>query len=76
MAKSIIPDEVQVLRFFETGSLERAEVLFNIVSEKMRERLRGAPQDRPAQTVAPRRRTAAQNPRAAGLESGEQPPPA
>ena len=40
MAKTVIPDEVQVLRFFEQGSIEKAEVLFNIVSDKMRERLR------------------------------------
>jgi hypothetical protein len=31
--------EVQVLHFFEHGSLEKAEVLFRIVSDKMRERL-------------------------------------
>jgi hypothetical protein len=41
MSKPAITDEVQVLRFFEEGSIEKAEVLFNIVSEKMRERLRG-----------------------------------
>ena len=41
MAKPIIVDEVQVLRFFESGPIEKAEVVFNIVSEKMRERLRG-----------------------------------
>jgi hypothetical protein len=41
MAKPSIADEVQVLRFFEQGPVEKAEVLFNIVSEKMRERLRG-----------------------------------
>jgi len=41
MAKPGIADEVQVLRFFEQGSIDKAEVLFNIVSEKMRERLRG-----------------------------------
>jgi hypothetical protein len=35
-------DEVAVLRFFEQGPIEAAQVLFNIVSEKMRERLRGA----------------------------------
>jgi hypothetical protein len=33
-------DEVSILRFFETGPLEKAEVVFNIVREKMRERLR------------------------------------
>lgn len=40
MAKPGIADEVQVLRFFEQGPVEKAEVLFNIVCEKMRERLR------------------------------------
>jgi hypothetical protein len=41
MAKPSIADEVQVLRFFEQGSIEKPEVLFRIVCEKMRERLRG-----------------------------------
>ena len=41
MAKPGIADEVAVLRFFEQGPIEAAQVLFNIVSEKMRERLRG-----------------------------------
>lgn len=41
MAKTSIADEVAVLRFFEEGPLEAAQVLFNIVSEKMRARLRG-----------------------------------
>jgi hypothetical protein len=34
------PDEVQVLRFFERGPIDKVEAVFNIVSEKMRERLR------------------------------------
>jgi hypothetical protein len=33
-------EEVEVLRFFETGPLDRVEPVFNIVCEKMRERLR------------------------------------
>lgn len=41
MAKPGIADEVAVLRFFEQGPIEKAEAVFNIVSEKMRERLRG-----------------------------------
>jgi hypothetical protein len=45
MAKPTIADEVQVLRFFEAGSIEKAEVMFNIVSEKMRERLQGTNRD-------------------------------
>jgi hypothetical protein len=32
--------EVDIVRFFETGPIEKAEVVFNIVREKMRERLR------------------------------------
>jgi hypothetical protein len=48
MSKTIIADEVLVLRFFEQGSIEKAEVLFNIVSEKMRERLRGTDDGRSA----------------------------
>jgi hypothetical protein len=41
MAKPGIADEVAVLRFFEEGQIEKAEVLYRIVCEKMRERLRG-----------------------------------
>jgi hypothetical protein len=41
MAKPAIADEVAVLRFFEEEPIEAARVLFNIVSEKMRQRLRG-----------------------------------
>ncbi len=37
-------DEINILRFFETGPIEKAEVLFNILAEKMRERLRGRDQ--------------------------------
>lgn len=32
-------DEIQVLRYFETGPIEKVEVVFNIVCAKMRERL-------------------------------------
>jgi hypothetical protein len=41
MPKTNTVDEVQVLHFFETGPIEKVEVVFNIVREKMRERLRG-----------------------------------
>jgi hypothetical protein len=41
MSKPNIMDEVQVLRFFEIGPIEKVEVVFKIVSDKMRERLRG-----------------------------------
>jgi hypothetical protein len=77
MAKPTITDEVQVLRFFETGPIESARVVFNIVSEKMRERLRGANQDheRPAPSGSPRKRNAPGNPKAPGTESAEEGPP-
>ncbi len=41
MAKQAMPDEVHVVRFFETGPIQKVEAVFNIVSQKMRERLRG-----------------------------------
>jgi hypothetical protein len=37
--RSQITEEVQVLKFFEEAPLEKAEMLFNIVKEKMRTRL-------------------------------------
>jgi hypothetical protein len=40
MAKVTIADEVAILRFFECGPLDKAETLFTIVADKMRERLR------------------------------------
>lgn len=41
MTKVVMTDEVQVLHFFETSPLERAEAVFNIVAYRMGERLRG-----------------------------------
>ncbi len=41
MPKGNMIDEISILRFFETGPIEKAEVVFNIVREKMRERLSG-----------------------------------
>ena len=41
MGKSNMVSELQVLRFFQESSIEKAEVVFNIVAEKMRERLVG-----------------------------------
>ena len=38
MAQTAI-NEVEVLRFFETESRDRAEAVFNIVADKMRTRL-------------------------------------
>ena len=40
MARTLT-DEVQVLRFFETGPIDKVEAVFNIICEKMRERLKG-----------------------------------
>jgi hypothetical protein len=40
MAKENSMNEVDIVRFFETGAIEKAEVVFNIVREKMRERIR------------------------------------
>lgn len=39
MPKTPLAEEVQVLRFFEEAPLEKAEMLFNIVRDKMRSRL-------------------------------------
>ena len=39
MAKNTSMQEVEILRFFETGQLERVLPVFNIVSHKMRERM-------------------------------------
>ena len=73
MAKPTIADAVQVLRFFESGPIEKAEVMFNIVAEKMRERLRGANQDheRSAPLGSPRKRNTPGNQRAHGVEAAE-----
>jgi len=42
MTKASMPEEVLVLRFFETGPIDKVEAVFNIVCEKMRERGRSA----------------------------------
>ena len=39
MPKAPVSEEVQVLRFFEEAPIEKAEMLFNIVKEKMRSRM-------------------------------------
>ena len=39
MPRAQVSEEVEVLRFFEEAPLEKAEMLFNIVKEKMRGRL-------------------------------------
>ncbi len=67
--------EVQILRYFETGSIERAELLFTIVAEKMRERLQGRDQSNEEsgqQDGAVRKRHARPSPEApAGEPSAE-----
>ena len=45
MAKGTGIDEIMILKFFETGPIEKAELLFSIVREKMRERLSGRAED-------------------------------
>ncbi len=39
MPRAQMSEEVEVLRFFEEAPIEKAEMLFNIVKEKMRGRL-------------------------------------
>jgi len=50
MPRSQANEEVQILRFFEDAPLEKAEVLFNIVKEKMR--TRSAPNPNPGARVS------------------------
>jgi hypothetical protein len=49
MPRAQANEEVQILRFFEDAPLEKAEVLFNIVKEKMR--TRSAPNPSPGGKV-------------------------
>ena len=55
MGRTNATSEVQILRFFEDGPIEKAEVLFNIIAEKMRERLDA----RRPETHAPAKETGA-----------------
>ncbi|MGA2120371.1 MAG: hypothetical protein ABSH56_37325 [Bryobacteraceae bacterium] len=41
MAKETVMDEVSILKFFETGPIEKVEVVYNIVCAKMRDRVSG-----------------------------------
>jgi hypothetical protein len=46
-------DEVRILRYFEEGPLEKAELLFHIIAEKMRKRMppgRTSPKKRDARS--------------------------
>jgi hypothetical protein len=47
MPRANAAEEVEVLRFFEEAPIEKAEMLFNIVKEKMRGRLAGSGQPEP-----------------------------
>jgi len=58
MARSDQMDEVRVLQFFETGSIDKVEAVFNIVCEEMRERLRGRAE---TESVVPRKRRASRS---------------
>lgn len=42
MTNAKTPEEVIVVRFFEAEPIEKAEAVFNIVSDKIRERLANA----------------------------------
>jgi hypothetical protein len=59
-------NEVEVLRFFETESRDRAEAVFNIVVDKMRTRLQG--DDAASSSAAPKKRRSK-----AGTVPGQQP---
>ena len=58
MNKPTETPEVQVLRFFEESSIEKAELLFNIVQNKMQTRLaeRNGPRSEKASTEKSQRR--------------------
>ena len=48
MSKANVPEEVEVLRFFEEAPIEKAEMLFNIVKVKVHGRLAGnGPAEKP-----------------------------
>ena len=68
MTKGKSMDEVSVLKFFETGPIEKAEAVFNIVAEKMRERRCGGADGAEAVPRAPGRRRHAKT----GAEPGQQ----
>jgi hypothetical protein len=66
MAKGTVMDEVSILKFFETGPIEKAETLYNIIAEKMRERVSARAQDggESAMRGSIRKRQARTNPEA------------
>jgi hypothetical protein len=74
MAKPMVSDELQVLRYFKDGPIEKVEVVFNIVTDQMRERLRG----RGGETCAPAKdagATSRRRPSPANNTPAEQVPP-
>ncbi len=52
MARTTKPVEIEILSFFETGPIDKAEAVFNIVSEKLRQRRRREGTDVPAEHEA------------------------
>ena len=53
-------DEVRILRYFEEGALEKAELLFHIIAEKMRKRMppgRSSPKKKDMRPLRNKRRT-------------------
>jgi len=65
MPRAQVSEEVEVLRFFEEAPLEKAEMLFNIVKEKMRGRL--SENTHPLESTPKKRRHS--TPKEAGEES-------
>ncbi len=73
MAKTVIADEVQVLRFFESGPIEKAEAVFNIVAEKCASACEGANRDHEstAPPSSPRKRNSPRNQKEYSEEAAE-----
>ena len=67
MPRAQVSEEVEVLRFFEEAPIEKAEMLFNIVKEKMRGRL--AENTHPVESTSKKKRHPA--PKEAGEEKHE-----
>ena len=71
MAKETVMDEVSILKFFETGPMEKVEVVYNIVRAKMRDRLVGRREDREesGEPVPVRKRQVRTSPEPSGEEA-------
>lgn len=73
MPRTNIADEVEVLRYFEEAPIEKAEMLYNIVKEKMRGRLAGSGQrELKKKRHAPPKETGLTRPGNEGGESSQQ----